>query len=104
MFGFGVRTITTTQLAERLRAGAPVLIDVREPSEFAAGHVPGARNVPMSSLEAEVPRLDPGAETFIICESGRRSATAARQLKRAGFTDVFSVTGGTAAWRGELKR
>ena len=104
MFGFGVRTITIEQLAERLKAGTPVLLDVREPSEFTSGHVPGARNVPMSRLQAEVSRLDPGTETLIIYQSGHPSAAAARLLKRADFTDVYSVKGGTTAWRGKLKR
>ena len=104
MFGFGIKTITVEQLAERLEVGKPMLLDVREPSEFASGHVPGARNVPLGRLAAESSRLDPDAETLIICQSGRRSATAAKQLKRAGFTDVHSVKGGTGAWRGKLKR
>ena len=104
MFGFGVKTITVDRLAERLKAGKPVLLDVREPSEFSTGHVPRARNVPVSRLAAEISRLDPTAETLLICQSGHRSATAARQLKRAGFTDVYSVKGGTLAWRGKLDR
>jgi rhodanese-related sulfurtransferase len=104
MFGFGVKTITVEQLADRLKAGRPVLLDVREPSEFASGHVRGARNVPMSRFAAEVSRLDPDAETLIICQSGHRSAAAAKQLKRAGFTHAHSVKGGTGAWQGKLKR
>ena len=104
MFGPGVRTITTAQLAERLARGKPVLLDVREPSEFATGHVPDARNVPLGGLAAASARLDPLAETLVICRSGRRSVTAARQLKRAGFADVYSVAGGTAAWDGKLER
>jgi len=104
MFGFGVKTITIEQLADRLKAGKPVLLDVREPSEFASGHVSGARNVPMSRLAAETSRLDPDAETLVICQSGHRSAVAARQLKRAGLTNVYSVKGGTGSWQGKLKR
>jgi rhodanese-related sulfurtransferase len=104
MFGFGVKTITITQLAERLRHGTPVLLDVREPSEFAAGHVPGAWNAPLSRLADGSARLDRNAQTLIICQSGRRSVTAAKQLKRFGFTDVYSVRGGTGAWSGKLSR
>jgi rhodanese-related sulfurtransferase len=106
MFGFGPRvpTITPDRLAERLAHGSPVLIDVREPDEFAAGHVPGARNVPLATLADQAGRLDPNAETLLICQSGRRSAAAARQLHRRGFTDVHSVKGGTLAWRGRLER
>jgi len=104
MFGFGVKTITIEQLADRLKTGKPVLLDVREPSEFASGHVRDARNVPMSRLAAEVFLLDPDAETLVICQSGHRSAAAAKHLKRVGLTDVYSVKGGTGAWQGKLKR
>ena len=63
----------------------------------------GIKTITVEQL-AESSRLDPNAETLIICKSGHRSATAAKQLKRAGFTDVHSVKGGTGAWRGKLKR
>jgi rhodanese-related sulfurtransferase len=104
VFGFGPKAITTDQLAERLRDGAPILLDVREPDEFAGGHVPGARNVPMAKLPEDAAHLDPEAEVLLICQSGRRSATAARHLASVGFTDVHSVKGGTSAWHGRLER
>jgi rhodanese-related sulfurtransferase len=104
MFGFGVKTITTDQLAEELKAGTPVLLDVREPYEFAEGHIPGARNVPLATLASAAEKLDPSARTLVICRSGHRSATAAKALKRGGFTDVHSVKGGMLAWRGKVAR
>ena len=104
MFGFGVKTISADELAQRMRAGRPQVIDVREPSEFAEGHVPGARNIPLAQLAAKARTLDPAAETLLICRSGHRSATAAKQLVRAGFANVRSVKGGTLAWKGELTR
>ena len=104
MFGLGVKTITTQELAERIKAGKPVILDVREPHEFAAGHVPRAINIPLGSLMDGVSELDKDAETLVICHSGHRSATAARKLTKAGFSEVFSVRGGTAAWSGKLKR
>ncbi len=104
MFGWGVKTISAGELAEKLSAGKPVLIDVREPYEFAEGHVPGAVNIPLGSLPSRVADLDPAVETVLICRSGHRSKTAASRLKRAGFTDVASVRGGTLAWRGRLEK
>lgn len=104
MFGFGVPTITTDQLAERMKRGKPVVLDVREPYEYAEGHVPGARNVPLATLVGVAPSLDSTAETLVICRSGHRSATAVRRLRKLGFTNVYSVKGGTLAWRGKLKR
>ncbi len=104
MFGWGVKTISTDELAQKLSAGPRTLIDVREPYEFAAGHVPGAVNIPLGSLRQRMGEFDPGAETLLICQSGHRSKSAAAALKRAGFTDVHSVRGGTLAWRGRLEK
>lgn len=88
-------------LDEELRAShpPPVLIDVREPAEYARGHVPVAINVPQAELAQrldEVPRTQP---VFVICESGGRSLKAAQFLMQVGYTQVASVEGGTAAWR-----
>ncbi len=104
MFGWGVKKITTDELALRLREGSPVLIDVREEYEFAEGHVPGAVNIPLGGLASAAEKLDPSVETLVICQSGHRSSTAARTLMRRGFTEVYSVRGGTSAWTGKLKR
>ena len=76
-----------------------VLLDVREPQEFAAGHVPGARNLPQAELAtrlSEVPRDRP---VYLICQGGFRSLRAAQFLSQMGFKDVASVSGGTEAWR-----
>jgi len=104
MFGWGVKTITVDELAEKLKQGKQVLIDVREPYEFAAGHVKGAVNIPLGTLPGKLGKLDPHAETYVICQSGHRSATAVGLLKRAGFDHAYSVKGGTSAWRGKLAR
>jgi rhodanese-related sulfurtransferase len=104
MFGFGVKTITADELAVRMSQGKPVLLDVREPYEFAEGHIRGARNVPLGTLADKAGRLDPGVQTLLICASGHRSARGARQLTKAGFTEVYSVKGGMHAWRGKIVR
>ncbi|MDO8963851.1 MAG: rhodanese-like domain-containing protein [Coriobacteriia bacterium] len=104
MFGWGVASVTVDELADKLARGKQVVIDVREPHEFKAGHVKGAVNVPLGRLADRLPKLDPEAETFVICQSGNRSATAVRRMKRAGFLHAYSVKGGTAAWRGKLMR
>ena len=73
------------------------LIDVREVDEYAAGHVPGAALVPMSTVPARAVSLDPGRPVHVVCQSGGRSKAMASLLESMGF-EVVNVAGGTAAW------
>ena len=82
--------------AAHLGAGA-VVIDVREPFEYVAGHVPGAVLVPLGSLPNAVGDLPRGERVYVICASGNRSRTAAQWLRQAGV-DAVSVAGGTGGW------
>jgi rhodanese-related sulfurtransferase len=83
-------------LEEALADGA-VLVDVRQPREYAEAHVPGAVLVPMDQLGSRVEELDPGRPLYLICRSGHRSAAVAEVLGAHGF-DTVNVAGGTAAW------
>ncbi len=85
--------------ALEVRPPEAVVLDVREPEEYAHGHVPGAVNLPQADLAsrlAEVPRDRP---LLVICQAGSRSRRAAQFLQQVGCTDVVSVEGGTGAWR-----
>jgi len=98
-----VEEIAPAQLAARLKADAAlVLLDVREPNEWALARIPGARLVPLGTLDAALATLDPRADVVVHCQSGVRSALAARRLRAAGFTRVRSLTGGIARWRAEV--
>jgi rhodanese-related sulfurtransferase len=74
------------------------VLDVRRPGEYASGHVPRARNVPLDRLEAEADRLDRARPTAVICAGGYRSSAGASLLLRHGFSDLYNVIGGTSAW------
>ena len=78
-------------------AGGALVIDVREPQEYAAGHVPGARLIPLASLPHHAGGLPAGEPLYVICASGNRSWTAARWLAGRGI-DARSVAGGTGGW------
>jgi rhodanese-related sulfurtransferase len=96
-----IKTMEVQELASAITNKAPLrVIDVRTPGEFAGGHVPGAVNIPMDKLGAEIPRLkaEGGPEIALICEVGGRSAAAAEQFAKAGVP-VTDILGGTSAWR-----
>lgn len=86
-----------TLKADLDRGAVPLLIDVRTPEEFAGGHVPAARNVPIDDLDTRVAELGTG-EVYVICQSGGRSARASAALAAKGLHPV-NVTGGTGAWK-----
>jgi rhodanese-related sulfurtransferase len=73
------------------------VIDVREPGEYVAGHVPGATLVPMGQLTSRLGELDRSRPVYVVCASGNRSAAMTDVLVANGF-DAYSVVGGTAAW------
>ena len=87
-----------------------VVIDVREPSEFETGHIPGAINIPRGVLEFQVdahPAVanvsDPALShkerpIVVVCRTGGRAALSAVNLQRLGFADVRSIAGGVIAW------
>ncbi len=91
-----MRTVTVDQLASALESHA-VVIDVREAAEFAAGHVPGAVNIPMGRLAGAMGTLDHDALIHVVCRSGNRSGAMTDLLTGSGF-EAVNVTGGTDAW------
>ena len=93
-----VPEIGPREAAARLQQGEAVVIDVREPAEYEAGHVPGARHIPQCQLAdrlAEVPR---DREVVVVCRSGMRSLRCAQFLKQVGYERVLNLKGGTLAW------
>ncbi len=97
-----VREVTVAEARERLASGKDVrLIDVREDNEWQAGHAAGAehlgRGIIERDIEKEVP--DQGAALILYCGGGYRSALAADNLQRMGYTNVRSMAGGWTAWQ-----
>ncbi len=78
---------------------APLVLDVRDPGEWASGTIPGARNVPYAALDRLPPGLDPDRPLVVVCGTGPRAATAASLLRRLGARDVRRVAGGVADWK-----
>jgi rhodanese-related sulfurtransferase len=107
-----IREVTTHEVLHIQRIGNPI-VDVREPEEFADGHIPGAVNIPLGRLEIEVHSLPAVVEregdtrslrerpVVLYCLSGGRSARAAAALRRLGFSNPVSLAGGILAWTGD---
>lgn len=98
-----VREVGLDDLRDRPASAA--LLDVREPEEFANGHVPGAVNLPQADLATRLDEVPRDRPVYVICQGGFRSLRAAQFLSQCGIPDVVSVRGGTEAWRtagGEL--
>ena len=82
---------------------AAFVLDVREPDEYAHGHVPGALNVPQAELATRLDEIPRDRPVLAICQWGSRSYRAAQFLKQMGYQDVASVAGGTGTWEEEGK-
>ena len=77
-----------------------LLLDVREAAEYEAGHIPGAKHIPLSQLMERLAECNTDKPIGIYCAIGGRSRMAAQLLKGQGLTDVFYIKGGMAAWKG----
>ncbi len=78
-----------------------ILVDVRTPDEYTAGHIPTAVNIPVSTIAKQLPTEDRGALIIVYCASGRRSSTAKATLDELGFTRVVNF-GSVSRWEGDL--
>jgi rhodanese-related sulfurtransferase len=76
-----------------------VLVDVREPDEWAAGHPPGAVHIPMRDVPSRLGELPRDEPVYLICRSGNRSARVAAYLRQEGFARPINVAGGILAWQ-----
>ncbi|MBM7551201.1 sulfurtransferase TusA family protein [Thalassobacillus pellis] len=95
------QVLKLNELKSKFDSEAPIdILDVREPAEYAFGHIPGAVNIPLGELENRMNELDKEKELHVICRSGSRSDLAARKLVKNGFRNVINVVPGMAEWAG----
>ena len=99
-------TVTSDELAERMKVDDVKVIDVRSAPEYHGdmGHIPGAVNLPLAELNAKLKamgaEIEPlkGVPVFLMCRTDNRAAHAVRYLKKAGFTNLSVIKGGIKAW------
>lgn len=79
------------------------LIDLREPKEFEAGHILGARNIPMTQLKTRMKEIRPDLPVYLYCQNFGRSARASLMLKKQGYNQLHQLEGGFKTWTGKVK-
>ncbi len=77
------------------------ILDVRQPNEYEAGHIAGAKLIPLPDIISRFGELDSNKATVVYCAVGGRSRVAAQMIAAQGFSDVFNLSGGFKAWKGE---
>ena len=93
--------VNTTQATQLINRDDALVIDVRDPAEYATGHVLGAKNLPLARLDTPAGELAKRKDrpVIIYCDGGERSGKATAVLKKQGYTRVANLSGGIAAWQ-----
>ncbi|HGH7173876.1 TPA: rhodanese-like domain-containing protein [Bacillus wiedmannii] len=102
---FYQRKLIKTLSEEEFRAGyrKAQLIDIREADEYTAGHILGARNIPLSQIRLRHKELRKDQPVYLYCQSGFRTGRAAQYLKKQGYKDFYQLQGGFKTWTGKIK-
>ena len=95
-----ITEIAPAEAKAQLDKGGAVFLDCREPSEYKAGHIPGAMNIPRGLLEFKIAEkiLDKNTRILMYCKSGGRASLACCSIDRMGYKNVVSIAGGWKAW------
>ena len=101
LMGGGPGTLSAAGAVQLINREKAVVIDICEASEFATGHVGGAKNVPLNQLEDKLPSVvkNKGLPVILVCQSGARSSRAVAIAKKLGYDKAQSLSGGLTAWR-----
>jgi len=98
LFGPPVPSVEAAAVQAKLNEKPkPLVLDVRETSEYAAGHIAGSTLMPLHQLSSRMSELPKDREIICVCASGSRSSSAARRLASAGYS-VFNLSGGMSRW------
>ena len=97
---FAADTVSPAQVAQQIKdpKTAPFLLDVRTPEEFAEGHVPGAKNIPVAEIEARAAEVPKDRPVVVYCRSGARVKRANAILRERGWTNLVEMEGSMLAW------
>lgn len=93
------RSIGLDEARRKIERGEAFVLDVREPAEYEAGHVPGALSIPQADLATRLSEVPRDRDVLVVCASGMRSMRATQFLRGLGYDRVLNLLGGTTAWR-----
>lgn len=95
--------VSLLQATQYMNQGKTLVLDVRDATEFADGHLQNAKNIPLGELPNRIKEIEKSknATVITVCDRGVRSANAESMLKKAGFGQVFSLEGGLSAWKSQ---
>ncbi len=94
--------VTVEEARRQVAAGKVLLLDVREPWEWATSRIPGSTHVPMGEIPVRLQELDPDQPTVVVCHHGVRSLNVTAWLRQQGFEQVHSLRGGIDRWSCEV--
>jgi len=99
-----LQSISVEELESRLQQAdnKPLLLDVREPWEYAICHIEGSQLVPMREIPGAIDQMDLNQEIVVVCHTGVRSMHVCYYLKNEGFENVMNLTGGVHAWASRI--
>jgi len=99
LFGPPLPSLNAMELSEKLKNGKrPLVVDVRQPEEYRAGHIAGSRLIPLAELGKRINELPKDREIICVCASGSRSRSATKLLVKAGY-NTFDMKGGMIMWQ-----
>ncbi|MBI2954173.1 MAG: rhodanese-like domain-containing protein [Chloroflexi bacterium] len=101
----GYATIPPQELQARMDTGEKlVIVDLREPELFRAGHIPGARNIPFEQFDARMNELKPDDDIVLVCHVGQMGDVSGSLLAERGYPKVANLAGGMTRWDGKLEK
>lgn len=100
----GYRNVNPQEAKQLIDDNKVAVIDVRTPEEFAEGHIPNSKLIPLQELESRLDELNKDEPYLIVCRSGNRSAQASELLGNNGFKKIYNMTGGMNMWEYEIEK
>lgn len=96
----GISPVSTAQAVQLVNQRKGLFVDIRDTEAFDKGHIADSTNIPLSTLADKLSTLnDPAQPIILVCDSGQRARSAAKQLRSNGFTEVYVLSGGLNAWK-----